>query len=141
MGKTVAETLKDINKLKSRDERLEALKENDSQVLRVVLKWNFDPSIRSIGLLPEGAPPYTPAKKSKSNLDVAVKQGVFKQFFKNAHSATLTQIKRESQFIRLLEAVSPAEAELLCKVKDGSLNYIGITKKLCREAFPDLIAE
>lgn len=141
MGKTVAETLKDINKLKSRDERLEALKENDSQVLRVILKWNFDPSIRNIGLLPEGSPPYTPSKTAKSNLDVAVKQGVFKQFFKNAHSATLTQIKRESQFIRLLEAVSPAEAELLCKVKDGSLNYIGITKKLCREAFPDLIAE
>ncbi len=141
MGKTVAETLKNINKLKSRDERLEALKENDSQVLRAVLKWNFDPSIRNIGLLPEGSPPYTPAKTAKSNLAVAVKQGAFKQFFKNAYSVTLTQIKRESQFIRLLEAVSPAEAELLCKVKDGSLNYIGITKKLCREAFPDLIAE
>ena len=141
MDNTISKTLKDINKLTTRDKRLEALKENDSKALRAVLKWNFDPSIRSIGLLPEGAPPYTPAKKSKSNLDVAVKQGVFKQFFKNAHSATLTQIKRESQFIRLLEAVSPAEAELLCKVKDGSLNYIGITKKLCREAFPDLIAE
>ena len=65
----------------------------------------------------------------------------FKYFFKNKWSKNIKQADRESKFIRLLEAVSPAEAEMLCKAKDQSLNYIGITKKLCREAFPDLIAE
>ncbi len=141
MDKNLVQVLKDINKLPTRAKRLEALKENDSKTLRALLKWNFDPSLRSLGLLPEGAPPYTPAEKAKSDLYAAVAEGVFRQFFRNAYSATLSPVKRESQFVRLLEAVSPAEAELLCKVKDGSLNYIGITKKLCREAFPDLIAE
>jgi hypothetical protein len=141
MDNTISKTLKDINKLTTRDKRLEALKENDSKALRAVLKWNFDKSLRALALLPEGTPPYKPAEAAKSNLTNAVNQGVFRQFFRNAYSATLPAIKRESQFVRLLEAVPPAEAELLCKVKDGSLNYIGITKKLCREAFPDLIAE
>jgi len=99
---------------------------------------NFDKSITC--LVPQGTPPYTPAEKPTTNLAKAHDKD-FLYFFKNKWSSNIKQAHRESKFIRLLEAVSPAEAEMLCKAKDRSLNYIGITKKLCREAFPDLIAE
>ena len=137
MAKMIPELLKDINKLPTREERLDALKENDSNLLRIMLKWNFDKSLNC--LLPEGKPPYKPAEKAKFNLYTAADRKMFQMFF--VKKQNMNQLQREMNFVRLLESISPAEAELLCKIKDGSLNYIGITKKLCREAFPDLIAE
>ncbi len=138
MDKTIVQVLKDINKLTTREARLEALKENDSRIMRTILRMNFDKSITC--LVPQGTPPYTPAEKPITTLAIS-HDSQFKYFFKNKWSKNIKQADRESKFIRLLEAVSPAEAEMLCKAKDQSLNYIGITKKLCREAFPDLIAE
>jgi len=138
MDKTIVQVLKDINKLTTREARLKALKENDSRIMRTILRMNFDKSITC--LVPQGTPPYTPAEKPTTNLAKAHDKD-FLYFFKNKWSSNIKQAHRESKFIRLLEAVSPAEAEMLCKAKDRSLNYIGITKKLCREAFPDLIAE
>lgn len=138
MAKTIVEILKDINKLPTRDERLKALKENDSRIMQTILRMNFDKSITC--LVPEGTPPYTPAEKPTTDLAKAHDKN-FLYFFKNKWSNKIKQADREAKFIRLLEAVSPAEAEMLCKAKDRSLNYIGITKKLCRDAFPDLIVE
>jgi len=48
------------------------------------------------------------------------------------------QIKRESLFIDLLESIHPEEAKLVCSVKDKKIPYKGITKKLVKEALPNL---
>ena len=60
MDKTIVQVLKDINKLTTREARLEALKENDSRIMQTILRMNFDKSITC--LIPEGTPPYTPQK-------------------------------------------------------------------------------
>ena len=52
-------------------------------------------------------------------------------------------LKREQMFVQLLESVHASEAELLVRAKDRILHkkLMGITRKLCQDAFPDLIAK
>ena len=52
----------------------------------------------------------------------------------------LKQVKREQMFIELLENVAPADAKMLCAIKDKKLPFKGITEDMVREAFPGLLA-
>ena len=54
----VAEFLESVSKLKKKDEKINALKHNDSFVLSTILQGAFDPKIKWI--LPESDPPYKP---------------------------------------------------------------------------------
>ena len=49
------------------------------------------------------------------------------------------QVKREQLFIELLENVTPADAKLLCAIKDKKLPWKGIDESMVREAFPGLL--
>ena len=51
----------------------------------------------------------------------------------------LTTLRREQLFVQLLEELHPKEAEVLIQVKDKKLKYRGLTYKLVKETFPDLI--
>jgi len=65
----------------------------------------------------------------------------FKYFFKGPVANEMKQIKRESLFLNLLETLHVEEAELLIAAKDKSMKYKGITKKLVKDAFPNLIVK
>jgi hypothetical protein len=52
----------------------------------------------------------------------------------------LSQLRRETLFIQVLESIPPEEAELLLAVKDKKLPYKGITKEIVQEAFPGLLS-
>ena len=54
----VAEFLEKVSKLKKTQEKVDAIKANDSFVLRTILQGVFDPKVKF--LLPEGEPPYKP---------------------------------------------------------------------------------
>ena len=56
----MAEFLENVNKLKKREEKVEALRYNDSFQLRTTLQGFFDPRIKF--LLPEGQVPYKPVE-------------------------------------------------------------------------------
>ena len=53
----------------------------------------------------------------------------------------MNPLKRESLFLNLLETLHIEEAELLIAAKDKKLKSKGITKKLVRDAFPNLIVK
>jgi hypothetical protein len=132
----VAEFLEKVSKLKKKEEKIGALRHNDSTVLRMVLQGAFDPKVK--WSLPEGNPPY------KAN-DLTDQEHVFLRehrkipyFIEGAYPG-LKQVKREQMFIELLETVAPKDAELLCAIKDKKIPYKGITKELVEEAFPGLI--
>jgi hypothetical protein len=42
-------------------------------------------------------------------------------------------------FIQILESIDPEDAKLLLAVKDKRIPYNGITQKLVKEAFPNLL--
>ena len=53
----------------------------------------------------------------------------------------LSNIRRETMFIQMLEGLHPSEAEILCLVKDKQLTqkYSKINQGIVAQAFPDIV--
>ena len=54
----LSEVLDKVHKAKTKSQKINILKENDSEALRMIIKSSFDPRI--VWALPEGAVPYKP---------------------------------------------------------------------------------
>ena len=143
MKKLLPEILKEANKLATREERIEFLRQNDSPALRDIIRIAFDKDV--ISMLPEGAPPYTPddAPEGYAPSTLYKKFREFRFYFKGPVAEGLKPLKRESMFVQLLESIHSTEAELLIRAKDRILHkkLMGITRKLCQDAFPGLIVK
>lgn len=131
----VSEFLEKVGKLRKTQEKIDALKANDSYVLRVILQGAFDPKVK--WLLPEGTPPYKPNELVDQEHILINEVRKILYFIEGFHE--LPQTKREMMFIELLEAVAPKDAELLCAIKEKKLPFNGITLFHVKEAFPGLI--
>lgn len=132
----IAEFFENISKLKKRSDKVHILKMNDSFQVRTILQGAFDPRIK--WQLPSGTPPYTPT--TLVDQENVLIHGCRKLiYFVEGGAPNLKQLKRESMFIELLETVTPADAKLLCAIKDKKMPYKGITVDIVREAFPDLL--
>jgi len=132
----VAEFLEKVSKLKKKEEKVAALKANDSFVLRTILQGAFDPRIK--WLLPEGEPPYKPNDLVDQE-NVLIKDARKLAYFVEGPYPGLKQVKREAMFIEMLETVAPADAKLLCAIKEKKLPWKGITVDIVNEAFPGFI--
>ncbi len=139
--KLVSEVLEEAGKIVKRDERIKFLQLNKSPGLTDILRIQYDDTIVSV--LPEGAPNYrqddAPKDYQYTILNKAYTQ--FKYFFKGPIANDMNPLKRESLFLNLLETLHIEEAELLIAAKDKKLKSKGITKKLVRDAFPNLIVK
>lgn len=133
----VAEFLEKVGKLKRTQEKVDALKANDSFVLRVVLQGAFDPNVK--WALPEGIPPYKPSELTDQE-HILINEARKIQYFVDGFY-DLPPTKREMMFIELLEAVAPKDAELLCAIKEKRLPFKGITIQHVKEALPGLIPD
>ena len=133
----ISEVIKKASNAKTKAQKIKILKDNNSQALRSVLKWNFDPSIQSD--LPEGEVPYT-----KNDAPIGTEHTVLEReyrnlwrFIKGANS--LSNMKREQLFFQLLEGLHESEAEVICLVKDKELqSKFRITHAVVKEAFPEI---
>ena len=132
----VAEFLENVSKLKKREEKIGALKYNDSFVIRTILQGAFDPRIK--WLLPSGIPPYKSSELTDQE-NVLIRESRRLIHFVEGGNPGLKQTRREALFIELLESVSPKDAILLCNIKDKKLPYKGITADIVNEAFPGLL--
>lgn len=135
----VPEILTRASKLKTKKEKIEFLQKNKCPALLDIIRINFDDDI--VSLLPEGCPPFkkddAPEGYSYSTLHRNFNK--FTYFFKGGAGTDMLPAKRELMFINLLESVHHSEADLLVLAKDKKMKYRGITKELCKEAFPNLI--
>jgi hypothetical protein len=134
----IAEFLEKVSKLKKREEKIAALKYNDSFQIRTILQGVFDPRI--VWVLPEGTPPYTPSALVDQE-NVLINDCRKLIYFIEGGSPNLKQTRRETMFIEMLEAVAPADAKLLCSIKEKKLPFKGITADIVQEAFPDLLPQ
>lgn len=132
----MAEFLERVGKLKRTQDKIDMLKANDTLALRVVLQAAYDPSVKF--MLPEGVPPY---KKNElvDQEHIFHKEATYVRYFVEGFYPNLPQNKREIMFVQFLERLAPADAELLCNIKDKK-SIKGITTGHVKEAFPDLIA-
>ena len=138
MALSIPIIFEDIAKAKSITERKKILLEHGSNPLKELLKYAFHPDIKF--LLPEGAPPFktvgSPNEHNPTYLYNNIRK--FYLFVEGGHEG-LTTLRREQLFIQLLEELHPKEAEVVIQVKDKKLKYRGLTYKLVKETFPDLI--
>ena len=135
----ISEILRKVSNAKTKKEKVDLLRNHNSNALRKLLIINFDESIESV--MPEGDVPYTPNDAPIGTDHSRLEQeyrGLYR-FFKGG-DPRLKGLKRESMFVQLLEGLSAEEAELLVLVKDGKMNtkYKRITKAVISEAFPSI---
>jgi hypothetical protein len=132
----VAEFLEKVSKLKKKEEKVAALKANDSFVIRTIMQGAFDPRVK--WLLPEGEPPYR-VNDLVDQENVLIKDARKLTYFVEGGYPNLKQTKREMMFIEMLETVTPADAKLLCAIKEKKLPWKGITVDIVKEAFPGMM--
>lgn len=132
------EFLYKISKYKKTQDKIDALRANDTFSLRVILQGAFDPNVE--WLLPPGTPPYTPNDLVDQQHVLHREAEKLRYYIKGFHE-NLAQPKREAMFIELLERVDPKDAELLCAIKDKKMPFPGITLQHVKEGLPGLIPE
>lgn len=133
----LGEFLEKVAKLRKTEQKVAALKANDSFELRVVLRAIYDPNVKI--LLPEGTPPFkvTDLPDQEPVLLREIRNGKF-FYFVEGYRDDLPQAKREQMFIALLENVAPKDTELLIAMKDKKA-IKGITIQHVVEGLPGLI--
>lgn len=134
----MSEFLQKVAKLKKTQEKIDAIRHNDSLQLRIILQGAFDPSV--VWLLPPGEPPYKPNELVDQQHVLLKECEKLRYFIKGFHD-NLNQTKRETMFVELLERVDPEDAKLLCAIKDKKMPFNGITLQHVKEGLPGLIAE
>ena len=126
-----------VNNAKDKPRKLKVLKDHDSVPLRQILKGAFDPKIE--WLLPKGDDiPF-----NKNDAPIGTEHTILSQeakrlyLFTKGGDNTLSQNKRETLFIQMLEGLSAEEAEFLVTVVNKKVNnkYKGFTANLVKEAF------
>jgi len=132
----VAEIIENASKKRSKEDKINYLRENQSMPLKQVLQYCFDPNIK--WLLPEGKVPYTPQSLVDQESMFYSEARRLYLFVEGGHS-TLKEWKRQQLFVELLEALAPADAELLCSIKDKKMPYKSINYPLVKEAFPEIL--
>jgi hypothetical protein len=132
----VAEFLEKVSKLKKKEDKVEALKMNDSYVLRTILQGAFDPRI--VWAIPPGVPPYKVSQLVDQE-NVLIKDARKLVYFVEGRAHNLKPLKRETMFIEFLESLAPADAEMICAIKEKKLPWKGITVDIINEAFPNFI--
>lgn len=132
----LCEFLLKVSKLKRTQEKVDAIRANDSLPLRIILQGAFDPSVE--WLLPEGEPPYKP-NDLVDQQHVLIRDIEKLRYFVKGFYDNLPQTKRESMFVELLERVDKEDAKLLIAIKDKKLPFNGITLQHVTEGLPGLI--
>ena len=125
-----------INNAKDKPRKLKVLQEHDSVPLRQVLKGAFDPNIE--WLLPPGDVPYTTNDAPLGTEHTVLSQEAKRLYlFAKGGDNRLTNTKRETLFIQMLEGLCAEEAEFLVTVVNKRVNneYKGFTANLVKEAF------
>ena len=132
----IHEVLKKVHNAKTKEKKVEILRENNSDALRIIIKGSFDPNIEWI--VPEGEVPYNKNEAPEGTEHTQLFQESKKlwRFIKGADTKT-PQWKKENMFVQILEGLSQGEAEVVVAAKDKKLHqvYKGLSAAVVKEAF------
>ena len=161
------EVLDAASKQRSKAKKVEVLQRYKHPSIVTLFVWNYDSSI--ITLLPEGPVPYGTNKDDQtstgtlsSRIDDAVSKmsemgstslgsqdqgqasirAEYKKFYNfcKGGNPSLSNLRRETMFINILEGLHPLEAEILILVKDKNLETkYKISKEVVSTAYPEIV--
>ena len=132
----MSEVLDKVAKAKTKKQKVELLRQHNTDALRMVLKSSFDPRIEWD--LPEGDVPYTPNEAPEgTEHNMLVHEARTLYHYIKGGNPQLTQNRRENMFIQLLEGLHQSEAEIVIAAKDKGLHrkYKGLSANVVKEAF------
>ena len=130
----ISEILDKVSKAKTKQNKVALLKQYNSPALRMVIKSSFDPKWS----LPEGEVPFkrndAPAGTEHSVLSYESRK--LYHYIEGGNNL-LSQRKRETMFVQMLEGLHETEADVLIAAKDGVLHqmYKGLSANVVKEAF------
>ena len=131
------EVLQKVSNAKTKAEKIKLLREYNTPALRSILIANFDESV--VSMLPEGDVPYTKNEAPEETEHTVLVHEYRKLYLFFKGGANISQNRRETLFIQLLEGLHQGEAEVLCLVKDKAIGKRWkITKQCVEEAFPQI---
>lgn len=131
------EVLQKVSNAKTKAQKIKLLQQLNSPALRSILIANFDESV--ISMLPDGEVPYkaNEAPEDTEHTKLAHEYRKLYLFFKGG--ASVSQTRRETLFIQLLEGLHKGEADVLCLMKDRKIGKRWkITRQCVEEAFPQI---
>jgi len=138
--KSISEVVAETGKLKSTSEKVAHLQKNDSFALRTVVQATYDPSIEF--LIPNTPPPWNKNEYEDEAKAMLISDSRrLRIFVKGGGYDNIKQVKRESLFISFLEDIDNDDAELLANYMICKKPFKGISLKVIKEAFPQLIKE
>lgn len=132
----ISEIFKKVSEVKTEQEKIAVLRQNQCPALFTVLQGAFSDSIQ--WLLPEGDPPYKPNELVDLHNVFHTEAKKMYLFIRGGHPS-LNQTKRETLFIEMLERLNPDDAKIILKIKDKQSPSPDITKALVQQAFPGLV--
>ena len=131
-----SEILDKVHKAKTKDKKVDILRQYKSDGLKMLMKAAYDPKIEWI--FPDGEVPYTPNDAPAGTEHTLLLQESKKlwHFIKGADGRT-QKVQKEKMFFQMLEGLHKDEAQLLVNVKDKKLHqiYKGLSANVVREAF------
>ena len=131
------EVLQKVSNAKTKAQKIKLLRDLNSPALRAVLIANFDESV--ISMLPEGDVPYKPNDAPEETEHTKLVQEYRKLYLFFKGGANISQARRETLFIQLLEGLHAKEAEVLTLIKDKKIGKRWkITRQCVEEAFPEI---
>ena len=131
-----SEILEKVAKLKTKKDKIEYLQKYNTDALRMVIKASFAPKIE--WALPEGDVPYRANEAPEGTEHTLLSQEARTLFnFIKGGNGQLTQNKRETMFVQMLEGLHADEAKLIVAAKDKKLHqvYKGLSANVVKEAF------
>lgn len=136
--KYVYEAIEEVQKAKTKADKVDKLKKNDSWALKDILRGTYDSTVK--WLLPPGEPPYTPNDGHNAPSNLLKRNKEFAYFAKGGPGGKLPAYKREKIFIGLIESIDPKDARLVISMINKE-KLKGITRPVIEEAFPGLLQD
>ena len=131
------EVLQKVSNAKTKAQKVKLLEQYNTPALRAILIANFDESV--ISMLPDGEVPYKKNEAPEGTEHTLLAQEYRKLYLFFKGGANISQTRRETLFIQLLEGLHQGEAEVLCLVKDRRIGKRWkITRQCVEQAFPSI---
>ncbi len=131
------EVLQKVSNAKTKAQKVKLLEGFNTPALRAILIANFDESV--ISMLPDGEVPYKKNEAPEGTEHTLLAQEYRKLYLFFKGGANISQTRRETLFIQLLEGLHKGEAEVLCLVKDKKIGKRWkITRQCVEQAFPSI---
>jgi len=128
-----------VMKQRTRQDKINILKEYEDPSIKAIFIWNFDESV--ISVIPDGPVPY-----KENEVPVGTDHTSLRREYKNLYhfvrggNDSLSSLRKETMFIQLLEGLHPKEAEIICLIKDKKLTTkYKISHDIVKEAYPDIV--